>query len=430
MGMIILSITLMNIIIFIKRKDIFTPVFIYNTVWIISSICTLILTKKLDILITYNTQIIIILSVLFFNIPFFINSSEKIPLSKKGIELDISFFIQICSLFIMIFFILILYQELYRISILSGNTGDDSKNIASVISYARYGRTHYNITLGRKVANILRLNYAISTVYGIVLINKILYKNFKKKDVLLIVINILSIGICIFSGGRFEIINQLIILLGVYIIEYTKLYRNNFKLFKIILLIIIVLVFLFILQGIFILRRIEKTHILDNIYLYLGSPIVALNEYLNGRVEGIKDLYFGSNTFLPIYGFISHFINIENNLEFFPPIKIMKTNVYTTILPYLVDFGFIGMLIVQFLKGIILKKMYFFILKKKKLNIYYFLFLSILPTIIFSFFDEIFIRKINSIIVVVIIEFILFKFLVKKNFFLINFESVNKKSNR
>ena len=375
MGMIILSITLMNIIIFIKRKDIFTPVFIYNTVWIISSICTSILIKK--------------------------------------ITLDIPFFIQLISFLFILFFIHILYQELYKISILSGNTGDDSRNISSIISYARYGRTHYNITLGRKVANILRLNYAISTVFGIVLINKILYKNLKKRDIVLIGIEIFSIGICSFSGGRTDIINQLIILLGFYIIEYTKIYRNNLKLLKIIIVITIILVLLFILQGIFLLNRID---ILDNIYLYLGSPIVALNEYLNGKVDGIKDLYFGSNTFMPLYGFLSHFINIENNIEFFPPIKIMKSNVYTSIFPYLIDFGILGTLIFQFIKGLIFKKMYFSILKSSKLGIYYFLFLSILPTIVFSFFDEMLTRKLNSVIVIIIIEFILFKILVKKSY--------------
>lgn len=416
MGMIILSITLMNIIIFIKRKDIFTPVFIYNTVWIISSICTSILIKKINVEITINTQIIIILSTLFFNIPFFINTSEKIKLSRKRITLDIPFFIQLISFLFILFFIHILYQELYKISILSGNTGDDSRNISSIISYARYGRTHYNITLGRKVANILRLNYAISTVFGIVLINKILYKNLKKRDIVLIGIEIFSIGICSFSGGRTDIINQLIILLGFYIIEYTKIYRNNLKLLKIIIVITIILVLLFILQGIFLLNRIDKAHILDNIYLYLGSPIVALNEYLNGKVDGIKDLYFGSNTFMPLYGFLSHFINIENNIEFFPPIKIMKSNAYTSIFPYLIDFGILGTLIFQFIKGLIFKKMYFSILKSSKLGIYYFLFLSILPTIVFSFFDEMLTRKLNSVIVIIIIEFILFKILVKKSY--------------
>lgn len=424
MEAIILSLILMNITIFVKRRDIFLPVFIYNSVWLISAVCTFVLIKKLDIVITYNTQFIIILSTLFFNIPFFINTSQTIGLNKKKIILDISFFIQIIILLVTLFFIYILYQEIYKISILSGNA---SKSISSILSYSRYGRTHENITFGRKVANILRLNYALCTVCGMVLVNKILYKTFKKKDILLIIIIVFSTGICIFSGGRVDIINQLIILVGIYIIEYTKIYKKNLRLLKIVLIITIILVLLFILQGIFLLNRIEKTQILDNIYLYLGSPIVALNEYLNGRVGGIKNLYFGSNTFLPIYGFISHFINIENNLEFFPPIEIMKSNVYTSIFPYLVDFGIIGMLVVQFLKGLIFKKIYFSILKNGKLGIYYFLFLSILPTIIFSFFDEMLTRKINSIIVIVAIEFIIFKIFIKKKFFLINLDSTDKK---
>ena len=82
----------------------------------------------------------------------------------------------------------------------------------------------------------------------------------------------------------------------------------------------------------------------------------------------------------------------------------------------MIDFGILGTLIFQFIKGLIFKKMYFSILKSSKLGIYYFLFLSILPTIVFSFFDEMLTRKLNSVIVIIIIEFILFKILVKKSY--------------
>lgn len=118
---------------------------------------------------------------------------------------------------------------------------------------------------------------------------------------------------------------------------------------------IALLVFIFIMWGMTLLRSGNEYNIGDNIAFYTGSPIVALNEYLQ---EPTHSEYFGRETFAGVRYSLSRIgMSVQYrqvSYDEYTRLAKMSTNVYTAIRAYYCDFGYLGVLVFGLLSGLLL----------------------------------------------------------------------------
>lgn len=419
--MVILAICTLTFIIYFKNKDIFMPSILFNIGWIVSLTCFYFFSKKWQISLNNISQIIIFLGVFSFNFSSFfkIKKNKKEEENRKIKIYKITNLKIILIIIYLVASIIYIYIEMYKISQISGNT---SKSISDILTYVRYGRTHNNITLGYDISYLLRINYCICLVTSLVYIRRLYFSLNKKKYLLVILLSFIT---NIFSGGRLEILSQILGIFSILIIDYKYivLWKNKMKmksLIKLGILLGIILLGLFIFHGIFLLNRINTetiSSIIDNVAIYLGSSIACLNEYLAGNIM-IKSEYFGYHTFITINGTLSRFINLKQGIVFFPNVEMenFRSNVYTSLFPYISDFGVFGMIVFQFIKGGIYQKLYLLCIKNNQKNreALILIYACLFNSLIFSFFEEFLFRKLNDLIILILICLILNKILLKQ----------------
>ena len=143
------------------------------------------------------------------------------------------------------------------------------------------------------------------------------------------------------------------------------------------------------------LRNIEEKDTENYFVLYAGSPIVALNSYLNEYI-GPNDI-FGEETLAGLRGTLNKFIpNIEQGnffLEYTYFSNGDSTNVYSLIRSLIADYGYIGFMCMEIMIGIFY--MCFLVIVRNKnyilFDIYFAMFIYYLvqqlftPTIFTSF---------------------------------------------
>lgn len=96
--------------------------------------------------------------------------------------------------------------------------------------------------------------------------------------------------------------------------------------------------------------------VFDQVFKYFGAQIPALDGFLEGEVTVVRDInLFGPNTFLGIYRSLRDmgfdFPKIYAPAEFVF-IGNMETNVYTFLMRYIYDFGYIITMVIVFLYGL------------------------------------------------------------------------------
>jgi oligosaccharide repeat unit polymerase len=115
------------------------------------------------------------------------------------------------------------------------------------------------------------------------------------------------------------------------------------------LIFIVIFTFLGLLSG-----KVSNDSIVDSIYLYAGSPIIALNQYLGSPTH---NNIFGYESFTGVRELLNRFFpSINPGLYFLPSIRIgnnVYTNIYTSFRSFIADFGYVGLLSIQFLIGLV-----------------------------------------------------------------------------
>lgn len=100
------------------------------------------------------------------------------------------------------------------------------------------------------------------------------------------------------------------------------------------------------------LNKLQSSAIITpSIYLYFSSNVGVFSKYLESEDE---EAYFGQNTFLPIYNFLSRFDVVEHP-GFYPKGYMipMWTNSATYLRELHADFGVIGLFLIPFLLGLL-----------------------------------------------------------------------------
>ena len=165
----------------------------------------------------------------------------------------------------------------------------------------------------------------------------------------LLIILLLCINI-ILNGSRSPIFRILTMMLIMFYILYNK--KNNmrkgdfkflFKSFLVLILSGIFFVFLLTLMG-----RENDLELFHYIFVYVGAPLVNLDNYLAFKPDDSVSSIFGEQTFRGLYAYIAKWTNNESLI--FPTIDLFTFsnngieigNVYTTFYSFIYDFGYAG----------------------------------------------------------------------------------------
>ncbi|MDA3046002.1 oligosaccharide repeat unit polymerase [Campylobacter sp. VBCF_06 NA8] len=269
----------------------------------------------------------------------------------------------------------------------------------------------------KKAIWLKNFSYCFAYICSFMFLYKYIFYN--KKNILFVIPSILYIINITLEGNRLE----LIFLIAFWIIIGSCFYfqKNNWnykchiKIIKNAFLCFIIFLAFFIFLGSF-----KYTHItndpLHHIGFYIGMSIPSLDEYLIN--SNAQNFYFGEHSFYNIYTFLSKFINISTvfspHLDF---VCFNETcgNVYTFIGRYHRDFGYFGLYFIALMIGLFYRLFFEFI--KNKQNFFIFMFALLYSPIFNVSIDDVFFFKIMSIgyIVVILMMYLLFKILIKRN---------------
>ncbi|MDG2939876.1 O-antigen ligase [Bisgaard Taxon 10/6] len=176
------------------------------------------------------------------------------------------------------------------------------------------------------------------------------YVAVKKVDKLHLIIILLLCFNIILNGSRSPIFRIITMILVIFYILYNK--KNNVKkgnlkfLFKTILIIMfsgVFFIFLLSLMG-----RENNLELFHYIFVYIGAPLVNLDNYLAFESGVSRSSIFGEQTFRGAYAYIAKWSGDDSLI--FPTIDqftfsnngIEIGNVYTTFYSFIYDFGYFG----------------------------------------------------------------------------------------
>lgn len=124
----------------------------------------------------------------------------------------------------------------------------------------------------------------------------------------------------------------------------------------------------------------DRTNSYDSFLVYTASSIVDLNIYIDSGI--IRSTVPGSITFAGLFNTIGRFINIPPNCDVGLGYIVLGTgtltNVYTAFGSYLADFGWIGLIIIQFILGIVYTCIFIHIENSKFLSLAQFTYFNFL----------------------------------------------------
>ncbi|STY72102.1 Uncharacterised protein [Megamonas hypermegale] len=331
---------------------------------------------------------------------------------------------------------LLVYIEISKIAALYGMTDSLAEKILAYrVNYVMEGDVE------AKLPSYVEWLYGFSYFGTYILIYKMACDYYNKIKVPKIYILVVSIEVIIslLFGNRGFSINLLIYLSILYYIFYLRksFWVINIKKITIIKIGIVMVgaLVLFPTLGAYIIGRTNDDffdrdmmlYIWDNLSIYIGAPLKLLDLYLYTDYTDVSDMPLGFATFQNIYSWIALKLNIINwqvtnlGLEFRTDNFSSLGNVYTIFRPFMMDFGYIGVIVFTLFMGTFSAIFYYLIKYKRSLwnrsNIdYYTIFYGYLfCQILFSFFSNRFygnifsFSMIKTIILCFIFEYIFIK---------------------
>ena len=405
------------------KKDILSLPSIFCGTFIISILFAIPNLEKWNFDMGERTFGVIFLGILSFCISFFIiyylfiikNKNLKymkryspICITKKKIYL---------FLIVQIITALLVYIEISKIAALYGMTDSLAEKILAYrVNYVMEG------DIDAKLPSYVEWLYGFSYFGTYILIYKMAcdyYNKIKVPQIYILVVSI-EVIISLLFGNRGFSINLLIYLSILYYIFYLRKssWAINIKKVTIIKFGIVMVgaLVLFPTLGAYIIGRTNDDffdrdmmlYVWDNLSIYIGAPLKLLDLYLYTDYTDVSNMPLGFATFQNIYSWIALKLNIINwqvtnlGLEFRTDNFVFLGNVYTTFRPFMMDFGFIGVIVFTSFMGAFSAIFYYLIKYKRSLwnrsNIdYYTIFYGYLfYQILFSFFANRFYNNIFS----------------------------------
>lgn len=406
--LLVLCLCSMTILAFeLSNKDIISPWFLSCLSFLSASLLLAVVAPKWGVELQSNTVWSILFAVAFFGIG---EVSAKILWNHAGyqsvryfkcansyIQVEIVKYVVVLAIET-VMLLLYIYKSILLV-ISNGLSG----SLADLMIYLRFLAIHTNASLGLMGVMFYYIGFSFSLVAAFVLINNILVSGeWQKRNFLLLTMILEGFVFLFFSTSRYNFIIYLVAVAIIFINRLRASGHNkkmvNAKGVKYAVLLGILGISLFFLLGLF--SRKNSANIFNAVAGYVASPIVALNEFINGDIQ--KSQGFGGETLLGIRSMLMRFgYDIQANSRILEFIKFgnensYTTNVYTSLRRYLNDFGFWGMCLVQWMFGFVYNILYMVSFNKKK-SVFIILYSYLNYKLVLQFFDEEFLTTFLSI---------------------------------
>ncbi len=413
---------LLYISIYLSRYDLTHPAVFFSGTWFLSSIFYMFGAAKWQLICTAQTcffiifgNVLVIVTMVFGASIYSNTRVQKAVLLPKTSKLS-----KKMLLIIVVFYIFATVSVFNRSAELVTAIGGNL-DLSERFYYARIAEINGH-SYGRFAINLMRINVALGIIVA--------YKTFalyfsgqKKTAYKYILIIAYAVVFSLYRGSR----TDCLYLVGAYVFLFIFfLYRSIskkriaifFKGMRYLLRGVVVIVCIGGLSGV-IFNRTESGNIVMHILGYIGGPLAGFNFYIIHQ-ELFRSPYFGAYTFDSIYRMLGSlkFLNIRQELvsPYLPygGTSTFSINVYSMYFRYLVDFGFIGLIVLCIVFGFFYGVLYNLCKtckSSKKMQYIVPVYASFMYPLLMSFFEDRFysyiINEIFVIIYILIISLIL-----------------------
>jgi oligosaccharide repeat unit polymerase len=346
---------------YLTNRDILSPWFISCTMYTISITVVALNNSSWNIKISQETILTIFLALIFFGFGELIVryveqakfrskiKQEGIYIPNGGNPINIPVFTIVLVSVFMLGVLYWYFKETYRLSIIGGNPG----GYEFMLKFARSASTSHGINF---ILTLL-LAFCNSIAYFFVFIIAFNISFFGKKTKWKIYVIPITIYLMqsVLTTGR-QIFIQFITT-GIFItfVLIKKKGKWNVKNTKLVFRgITTLIIFLFTFFALGFLTNKSLLGFSTTISIYAGSSIAGLNHFFQQPI--LKSEFFGGNTLFGIYSSLGQLgVDIP---KLYAPLNFFfvgshGVNIYTPLVRYITDFGYIGMLIIQFFLGVI-----------------------------------------------------------------------------
>ncbi|WP_231944207.1 O-antigen polymerase [Actinobacillus pleuropneumoniae] len=302
-----------------------------------------------------ETLLVIVSSALIFT--FITLLSQTVYKSKENLNFPLTEIIisKKVTLFFIVFFIvtqLAFIKYLEAISLAhfgySGSLGEmiSLYDVMTKFWTEIFSELNVPIPLLYRIGNPITQGFGYLIVY-IFIHNYVATKRIDKLHLLIILLLCLNI---ILNGSRspiFRIVTMMLITFYVLYNKQNNVRRGNIK-FLLKSLLIVIFSGTFFIALLSLMGRENDLDMFHYIFIYVGAPLVNLDNYLAFRPDGSYATIFGEQTFRGLYAYIAKIISDESLI--FPTIDqftfsnngLEIGNVYTTFYSFIYDFEYVG----------------------------------------------------------------------------------------
>jgi oligosaccharide repeat unit polymerase len=356
------------------KKDIGSPFFISCVAFLACLFFGLFFYSKWNVEIEAITIFMVVSALVAFGLGHFF-SKQVLQNKKKSFYAHNVITVGRCTTIIFFFFgiVIVLFNVIQKVQIakLLGYSGaaDLLKAVRMADSLNIVNETNIFLFLAGSFLNGVGYVYTFIIVNNIIIKKNVLYKNKLSKANWLPIIPFLINNIL--SASRYYIfIYFFMLFFYVVFIFYMQKHDGSFKLKeirKILLLSIAGIIFFFVFMG---MLRGDIQNVIDSFAIYLSSSLAAFNNVLKDGIRHSE--FFGQETLFGIRYILAKLgFNVTQfgiNQQFISFNASASTNIYTALKAYLADYGYGGMLVIQFVMGFLYSYFYYAIRNRGKID--------------------------------------------------------------
>lgn len=354
----LLVFSLLLILIFnllIVNLDYMHPSILFVVPFLVFGVTSILGEEAYKIIFHEETLLVIVSSALIFT--FITLLSQTVYKSKENLNFPLTEIIisKKVTLFFIVFFIvtqLAFIKYLEAISLAhfgySGSLGEmiSLYDVMTKFWTEIFSELNVPIPLLYRIGNPITQGFGYLIVY-IFIHNYVATKRIDKLHLLIILLLCLNI---ILNGSRSQIFRIVTMMLITFYVLYNKqnnVRKGNIK-FLLKSLLIVIFSGTFFIALLSLMGRENDLDMFHYIFIYVGAPLVNLDNYLAFRPDGSYATIFGEQTFRGLYAYIAKIISDESLI--FPTIDqftfsnngLEIGNVYTTFYSFIYDFEYVG----------------------------------------------------------------------------------------
>lgn len=345
--------------------DLFNPSFLFCFIFTCASFVCFLGKTAFDITLHLETITVIFVGELIFTLIFcfFKAKIKKTFYCREKKELKVIHVHNLFSLFIIILQLLAIFffiKYLKNISILYDDTNRSLSELISLYDTMTkfwidtFNNLNVSVPFLYRIAN--PITGAASYLYVYIIVNNYMAK--KSINPLHIIIVFLNCILILLNGSRsplLRVITMFVVLFYILSLWTCKAKKHDIK-FAIKLFFVVIVIGIFFILLLKIMRANKATNnIFKYLFIYLGAPIVNLDNFILKTLPKINPLIFGEQTFRPLYNYVGKIFHVSGlSFNGYSPFVFSSNgieigNVFTCFCSMLYDFGFYGIFPLTFL---------------------------------------------------------------------------------